>query len=212
MATFHERVPFAGRLTFDEASHRYRLDGERIPGITAVLKSAGMIEDTHFTAFSRDRGSAVHLAVQYAAEGDLKTESLAAFLVPYVEAWERFRADSGWVATEPPELLVASPTLRFATRIDGVGVLNGATFVLNWKTGQPAAFHSVQAAAEAIAYVETYGTVSLWTVRRAALYLRDDGTYRLEEHARRGDFDDFRAAARVYHWQEMNGLHARKES
>ncbi len=217
MSAIPERIPFSGRLSFEEEGHVYRLDGEVIPGITAVLKRVGLIDDRFYSVEARDRGTAVHAAIEYLQDGDLERSSLAPLLVPYVEAWERFRDEMGWEPIERPELLVGSETLRFATRIDGVGRLRGDNRIAvgNWKTGGPERWHSLQSAGEAMAYAETIGRATSLALRRFALYLRDDGTYRFHEHRLAESFrdtDDFRAAVRIYHVQERIGQRARKES
>lgn len=217
MSALPERIHLDGRLTFEEARHVYRLDGEVIPGITSVLKRAGIIDDRFYSAEARDRGSAVHTAIEYLQEGDLERKTLAPLLVPYVEAWERFRDEMGWEPIERPELLVGSETLRFATRIDGVGRMKGdpRIGIGNWKTGQPEPWHPIQSAGEAIAFAETCGRATTLALRRFAVYLRPDGTFRFHEHkpseATR-TVDDFRAAVRVYHMTERIGPRARKET
>lgn len=217
MSALPERIPLDGRLSFEEEGHVYRLDGEVIPGITAVLKRVGLIDDRFYSVEARDRGTAVHAAIEYLQEGDLERSSLAPLLIPYVEAWERFRDEMGWEPIERPELLVGSESLRFATRIDGVGLTRDCPFVTvcNWKSGAAALWHPIQAAGEAIAYAETTGRATAFGVRRAALYLRDDGTYRFEPHPAKytqRDLDDFRAAVRTYHTHERIVPRARKES
>ncbi|MDP2317499.1 MAG: hypothetical protein Q8P41_31735 [Pseudomonadota bacterium] len=212
MSALPDRVPYSGRLVFEEDVHRYRLDGEVIPGITSVLKRAGMIEDGFYSTEARDRGTAVHLAIQYLLEGCLAFETVDPSLLGYVEAFQRFVTESGIEFLERPELLVGSETLRYATLVDGVGRIGRQVYVLNWKSGAAEPFHPVQAAGEAIAYVEAYGAASIWTLGRAALYLGNDGRYSFHEHKRKGDLDDFRAAVRVAHWNEQHGQSARKEN
>lgn len=211
------RIPYEGRLTFDEASHTYQLDGLFIPGITSVLKAAGVVDDRFYTTEARDRGLAVHAAIEYLIEGDLAWERVHPVLEPYLCAYERFVEEMGWEPVEAPELLVGSETLRFATRIDGIGRTRGnpRLVVGNWKTGQAEKWHAIQSAGEAVAYAETVGRTTTAALRRAAIYLRDDGTYRFHEHPdseMRRDVEDFRAAVRVFHLQERLGLRARKEN
>ena len=58
-------------LTFVPTKHRYLLDGRVVPGVTSILKAAGYVDDTYFTEYARDRGSAAHAATHYYDEGDL---------------------------------------------------------------------------------------------------------------------------------------------
>lgn len=207
MSALPDRVPYSGRLVFEEGPHRYRLDGEVIPGITSVLKRVGLVDDSYYNIEARDRGSAVHAAIEFLQEGDLKRESLAPLLIPYVEAWERFRDEMGWEPIERPELLVGSETLRYGTLIDGVGRLRGAPLVTvaNWKTGSgPSPWWAIQSAGETIAYSETYGR-SVAGLRRAAVLLMVDGRYRFIPHDDRNDFAVFRGAAVVANWAVAHG-------
>lgn len=219
MSALPDRVPYSGRLVFEEGPHRYRLDGEVIPGITSVLKRVGLVDDGYYNIEARDRGSAVHAAIEFLQEGDLKRESIAPLLIPYVEAWERFRDEMGWEPIERPELLVGSEVLRVATRIDGIGRVKGdpRIVVANWKTGSgsPEPWHPLQSSGEALLFAETTGRTTTLALRRAAVYLRPDGTYRWHPHPEqeaRRDAEDFRAAVRTYHTHVRIGPKARKEN
>lgn len=190
-----------GDLRFDPERHSYTLDGVAIPGITAVLRGAGLIDETWFSAASRDRGTAVHLATQFADEGDLDEGSVDPALLGYIAAWNAFKAEAGFTATYPPEILVGSPTLRYATQIDRVGTLDGGFLALNIKTGMPQPWHPVQTAGEALAFCEWTGAARIFNLRRASVQLSDDGTYRFHEHKNRRDYDVFRAARVVAQWK-----------
>lgn len=198
-------VPKLDRLVFEEEPHRYLLHGKEIPGITAVLRGAGLIDASWFSAAAADRGTAVHLAIQYAAEGDLDESSLAPSFAPYLAGWREFCAAVGWTPLEAPELLVASETLSFATRIDGVGEVFGRPTIVNWKTGARLAWHAIQSAGEALAYGEWIGKVAPHRLCRASVYLDDEGGYALIEHKKKSDVDVFRAAACLAAWKAGNG-------
>lgn len=189
-------------LTFDPALHRYYLGGRRIPGITAILKAAGIIDDEWYTEEGRRRGTAVHMALQFAAEGDLDLATVDRRLHGYLEAHRRFVAEKGFVAKYPPELLVCSRTLSYATMIDAVGTVGAEQgfWCINWKTGQPARAWAVQSAGEAIAFSETAGAVPLFTIRRASVRLSADGTYKFIPHEDRHDINVFKAARVIAAW------------
>jgi hypothetical protein len=190
---------------YEPKSHRYFLDGVRIPGITSVLTRAGILDTRWYTEEGCRRGTAVHMALQFAAEGDLNPASVHPSLVPYLDAFERFRVETGWEPTERPELAVYSETLRYATQIDGIGTMRGELWVLNWKTGAKQPWWAVQSAGEALAYVESTGRVPLFRATRGSLRLLADGTYRLEPHHRKVDYERFRAARVLAAYHEEIG-------
>jgi len=194
-------------VTFDESRWLYVVDGRGLPGITSRLKACGLIDDVFFSEESARRGTAVHLLTQYVDEGDLELSSIDARLVPYANAWERFKADTCFTQTHEPELPVASVSLGYGTRIDRVGTVTGTLpdrrLVVNLKSGAAQPWHALQLAGEAIAYSETYG-VRLGLLERATVQLRPDGTYRFNRYEDRRDFDVWRGVALLAGWKEAH--------
>ena len=62
--------------------------------VTALLAEAGLIDRTWFSEEGATRGTYVHQACQYYDAGELDEESLDPVLIPYVEGWKKFRADT----------------------------------------------------------------------------------------------------------------------
>ena len=81
--------------TFDESKHEYRINGHAVPSVTGILKEAGLIDSTWFTPEAALRGTHVHTACALWDKGELDTCALDPVLVPYLEAWQKFRKDSG---------------------------------------------------------------------------------------------------------------------
>lgn len=78
-------------LTFDEASHTYYWNGKEVPGVSEILKKVGLSKDNYGSdTFYRDRGIAVHLAINFYLSGDLDTASLDPVIVPYFEGFLRY--------------------------------------------------------------------------------------------------------------------------
>ena len=80
---------------FREATHEYFIGGKLVPGVTTVLKEAGLIDTTFFTPEAALRGQHVHTACALWDKGELDTCALDPVLVPYLEAWQKFRKESG---------------------------------------------------------------------------------------------------------------------
>jgi hypothetical protein len=94
-------------LTFDEATHTYRLNGRWLPGCTRVLADLGYVRGTeYFTEESRVRGQQVHKACHLVdlhapdaetLEDALDVMDLGETIQPYVAGWIWFKRSTGFV-------------------------------------------------------------------------------------------------------------------
>ncbi|MEO5360592.1 MAG: PD-(D/E)XK nuclease family protein [Nitrospirota bacterium] len=191
-------------LLFDKTDHTYTTpDGVVLPSVTQILKELGFYPHSEFyTNESRQRGVDVHLACQYYDENDLDETTLRDEIRPYVEAYKRFRTESGF---EPQlvEYRLYSKTYGYAGTMDRVGMLTSKTTIIDLKTGQPQCADALQTAAYAYAYTEMTGVK---VMERYGLYLKDTGSYRLQNHKERSDLQIFLAAASLYQYKKSKGL------
>jgi hypothetical protein len=58
-------------LTYDDATHTYKLDGVVVPSVTQVLTAAGVIDNRWFTEEATHRGQLVHVATMLMDQGEL---------------------------------------------------------------------------------------------------------------------------------------------
>lgn len=180
-------------LCFDRENHRYSVDGIELPSVTTILRDCGLVDSRYFDEYSATRGSAVHLACAYFDMGDLDESSLDPAIVGYVEAYKKFRREVNltFFSIETP---LHSELYGFAGTPDRVipGMVGG---VLDIKTGQPQPWHGAQLAA----YVILADKPKQAT--RYGLYLKADGTYKLETYRDRHDFDVWNAALTLWHFK-----------
>jgi len=87
-------------VTFEPDGHVYTYQGQHWPSITQILSAEGFIDTTFFDEWSRDKGSMVHLAVKYDLAGELDEESLDEEIRPYLAAFRRFMAESGFKVSQ----------------------------------------------------------------------------------------------------------------
>lgn len=184
-------------LTFDDATHTYRVGQMVLPSVTQVLAEAGLWTPVAaaFGAdmeYARQLGTAVHEATQMDDEGDLDEETVAADVLPYLDAWRKFRTDM------QPEVLAVEkrvwhPQYRYAGTIDRILKVNDYPTVVDIKTGAPHPATAVQTAA----YRECLATPH----RRASVHLTKEGTYKIEFYPSRTDFGVFLAALTVANWK-----------
>lgn len=181
-----------GRLRFLPEPHRYVLDRTRdLLAVTKVFEIAlaGTLGEDYWTEESRQRGSFTHQAILYHSQRDLNVDTLHPIVKPYFDGYLRFVADY------QPEILHAEQPVYD----EPVGY--AGTFDLLCRLRRPGVV--VSRALELDLIDVKSGTVP-WTVgmqtaaykrpvqlvypghliRRWALNLRADSTYKLDEVSR----------------------------
>lgn len=182
-------------MTFDQEKHEYRKDGLVVPNVTLILALSGLVDATWYTEEGRRRGQAVHVATQFIDEGDIDWSSIHPTVAPFVEAYQRFKAESGFKPRQV-EQRVFNEVYLYAGTVDREGDLHGADVIVDIKTGDPAPWSALQTAAYAACYDTPH--------QRFALWLRNDGTYRLEQHSDRNDIRVFLAALALANWKRAH--------
>lgn len=184
-------------LILNEQTHEYTLGERKLPSVTRILKSAGLVDDRFLTDAGAKRGSYAHKALEYYDLGELDEEALDPQLKPYLQAWKEFRADVPFEIISVEER-VSHPTLLYAGTLDRRIQLITGQAVIDIKTGTPQGWHPIQTAMYVMPFIEP--------MRRYAVYLDDGGRYRMEEHKDRNDFIVAKACISLHHWKKGQGL------
>jgi hypothetical protein len=192
-------------LTFDPGPHVYTLDGVPVPSVTGILRASGLVDFSGVPGAvlerARIRGTAVHQAIHYYNENDLDVRRFAIEFPEYsgyLEAWLEFRSERRFLP-HFNEYRVASARHGIAGTIDCLGVLEGRGALIDFATGRPedaakdlqtAAYHTL-----AHEWAETDGALgdflSRYVVRRYAVALRRDGSFRVEAYTDPADWRRF---------------------
>lgn len=181
-------------ITLDE-NHVYHDESGPVPGVTGILKEAGLIDDRWFDEYSRERGTLVHRATAMWDAGTLDVEALDPVLAPYVRAWSQFKMDSGFTS-DLIEHIVYNPIHRYAGTLDRRGYLDSQATIVDIKTGVAQPWAALQTAAYA-------GTFDI-PHKRATVELCPDCTYKLTMHTDRNDIRVFLSALAVTNWKANN--------
>lgn len=188
-------------LTFDADIHAYHLNGVRLPSVTQVLFEAGLVDTAWYTDEARLRGTYVHAALALDHEGELDDDTLDPALAPYVTAWREYKRDAA-IQVLSYEQPVCDPERGYAGTYDVI--VTDATvmppLLIDVKSGEPEPWAELQTAA----YARAVKATDLPVLRRAALWLRDDGTYRLIRHTDRNDERLFLACLEIVQWKRAN--------
>lgn len=195
-------------ITRHDPQHVY-LDetGRTWPGVTTILGSVPPWLG-RFDAVPADRleykrllGTAIHLAIALDAEGALDEGSVDLAVWPYLKAWRRFKAETGFVARWT-EQVIWHPTYGFAGTLDALGAIGRRKVLADAKSGsdQDADLAGPQTAA----YLEAARALGLagaeGVVERCSVHLRDDETYRIVPHTNRRDWNVFLAALELHNF------------
>jgi hypothetical protein len=126
----------AAALTFDEASHTYRVGERVVPSVTQLLapiKPDFSMVPPGVLERKRQLGTDVHLACELDDDDDLG--EVDDEILPYLQAWRQFRADTG-AEVLANERQLYHPTLMFAGTLDRMMIMPSSreTWLLDLKT------------------------------------------------------------------------------
>jgi len=177
---------------FEPDSHRFFIGDRQVVSVTQALKIVGVIDDTWYSEEGRARGEAVHLACHFLDLDMLDWKSLDPQIVPYVQAYQKFLNESGFIPglIEQP---VYNHAFFYAGILDRTGILNGENVLIDIKSGDPEPWADLQTAG--------YARCLLQHHRRFTLRLYPNGTYKLVERKNPNDVQVFLAAVAVANWK-----------
>lgn len=199
-------------FTFDPQTHTYFLDGAQIPGTTDVLKEMRIVDYSFINQDTLQRaakfGTAAHRATELSDQGVLDLESLSPPLVPYLEAWKKFREDFGFM----PELIEYRsfhPLHKYGFTLDRIGKFlksthKGRRATVDIKTGIILPGFAIQTAAYEGGYNANYPRKK--SDLRMTVRLKDDGTYQIEVHENKSDFSTFLSCLQLYRYRKHHNI------
>ena len=190
-------------INLNPETHEYTLDGKKLPGVTKILREAGLIDFSRVRpgvmAAAQQFGVAVHKACELFDKGILNIDILSKPLIPYLDGWAKFKKDYGlYFIADEIEKPVYSLKWGFIGTPDRIGASNMFEVKSNTQM-QPAT--AIQTAAYDIAYEEMTGKK---IKRRWGVQLNDKGTYKITEYKEKTDRSIFLSALQVYKWKEKN--------
>jgi len=192
-------------LQFDEATHRYTLNGVELPSVTKilddVLQEYASI-DAETMRVARERGTAVHKACELHDKDSLDYDSLDPVVLPYMEAYIKFLNDTGF----DPQIIEqpVHSRFRYAGTLDRIGSAKHSKnrWQIDIKTPKSISTSvGPQTAAYDQAARECGWIEKKEKVERYALQLRDNGTYRMVPCQSPIDFNVFLSALTIYNFK-----------
>jgi len=103
---------------FDPVKHFYTWRGRRLPSVTRILDLRGLLTGREYwTDEAKERGTAVHSAIEFDIDADLDWSSVADEIAPYVGAFRKFKLETGIEIIASEQSLV-HPLLFYAGKLD----------------------------------------------------------------------------------------------
>lgn len=194
-------------LLFEPDAHEYKYRGLDVPSVTTILNPLynfdGIPKD--HVEYARLRGQAVHKACELYDQNDLDIDSLDPVIVPYLEAWIKFKADTGFIVHTAEKQLV-HPTYRYAGCIDRLGHMGmtGKDSVLDIKC---------VAKLSPITGLQIAGYKALAELDKSAKYedrysvrLKNNGQYELKHYDSPDDFRVFLSLLNIFNWRKKHAI------
>lgn len=192
-------------FTFDEATHTYTLDGRRLPSVTQIIAPLHDFSRVPLDVLERKRafGVAVHLACELDDNGELDDAETDADVLVRVEAWRKFKRDTG-ATVLMNEQRFYHPSLLFAGTLDRViATRAGDVYMPDLKTSTDMAdAFGVQLSGYEL--LVSANRPEYQRIARKGLQLRDDGTYRLIPYNDPNDMPCFMGLLAVHRWKESH--------
>ena len=198
-----EWMPKMPVLTYNDTDHIYCIDDVIFPSVTQTLETAGIIQPYTGDPWYGERGTAVHAATWLDDQGILDEETLDPQIVGFVEAWRKYRRESGFapIGGETP---MCHPLHRYAGTPDRWD----AHLLADIKTGKEAAWHILQRAA----YRELLKRAGVKIKRDCCVYLSADGRYTTSKTpSTTNDLSVFLSALTCNQWKESPGNDTRSK-
>lgn len=134
------------QLQFDEALHRYTVNGRIIPSVTQIISAVGLYEfdfvSKQTLAVAAERGRIVHTYIEWYEQGMLDESSIDPDLSGYFEAYLSCKKEG--LIPEHPEMIenrVYSEKYKYAGTLDQ---MFGGDWIHDHKTGAESPTHGLQ--------------------------------------------------------------------
>ena len=197
-------------IKFNAEKHEYSKAGVIIPCVTDVLTAGGLNDifgkiDRDILEAGRVRGKYVHLATELYDKGTLDDSTVHEEIRPYLDAWIKFRKDTGFKPRIIEEI-VYSKKYGYAGTVDRIGPLYKIETVVDIKSGELMPSAAPQTSAYQCGYNEGKSPKDK-AKNRLIVQLRNNGTYKLpkKEFYSKDDFAVFLACLTLRNWKARHG-------
>lgn len=170
-----------GELLFDEAEHRYTVDGRVIPSVTTIISAVGLYEFDNVSydtlAVAAERGRNVHTYIEWFEQDILDFDSIDPELEGYFNAYLALK-NAKLIPDHPKRIEFRG----WSEKYDFAGTID-QEFEGDWlndhKTGNKSPVHGLQLSAY---WLMLHPDMKTKPARLTCDYLRRDGSYELVDY------------------------------
>lgn len=180
---------------FDPEKHEFKQNGVVIPSVTQILAKVGVCDFSYVEQEKRvasmKRGSDIHWMLQLEDEGALNYRTVPKRFRGYRKAWQAFKRETGayvlWIENSFVSKSGYAGIIDRVVSFPPMGPCSsGFNAILDIKTGQVCEWVKFQLVAYAVQYgaMNSMSPSQAVVIRRIAVRLNADGTYRVKEFPR----------------------------
>ena len=182
-------------LELDETTHLYTLGDRKLISVTQGIS---ILDIRWKDPWYLTRGKYIHKATELYDRDELDEDRLDPQIRPYLEAYVKFKSDTGFLVRLIEHKLY-HPQYLFAGRIDRTGILNGVEDLIDIKSGVKVDTDELQGAG----YWELCRANNISIRKVFDLYLHENGTYSLVEIKNpKSLLPVFLACLKITQWKE----------
>lgn len=179
-------------FVYNDELHVYTLDGRVLPSVTGILKGENFIDDGFYTEDARVRGTYVHLACHLYDKGTLDQDGLDPSLRPYLDAYIKFKSETGFQAIRS-EIPHYHPQYLYAGTPDKIGTMAGSDTLIDLKSGAIEPWCALQLAGYEMFFDRP--------MKRFGVQLTNEGKYKMTRFTDRTDRNIFLSALACRNWK-----------
>jgi hypothetical protein len=196
-------------LTLDE-NHVYRWNGVIVPGVSEILEAGGFTDFSHVNSdvleAAQKFGKAVHKTCELEDEETLNEKTLSSPLVPYLNAWRKFKKDFN-VQIIVIEYKFYSEKWNFAGTLDRILHIGEKNILADIKSSSSMqAGTQLQTAGYKIGIENEQKKFKCHIDERWGVQLCGDGLYKIHKYHNRTDKSVFLGALQGYWFKKENNL------
>lgn len=194
-----------GELTFEEAGHVYRVDGQAWPSVTQILDPLNELDGIPRAVLEAARvfGGHVHVGCHLLNQDALDWGALDPALLPYVTGWQNFLNESGAIVLASEER-VLHRTLRYAGTLDVRALWKERMCFIDIKSGAVPRTVGLQCAGYAQAWCHMHDDARPARHRRYCVQLTGKSLgYKVHALNDTNDFTFFNSALNIHNFRNQ---------
>ena len=186
-------------IDFDEEKHEYSIGGQKLPGVTTILKRCGIIDTKWFTEGGMENGKRRHYLTELYDKGTLDWSTISEEDMPYLQAWILYLKDFRPKVVAMEEVLYHKDLLYCGTA-DRLTDENGEYVFIDLKSGAPLVWHNLQLILYGLAFESLVGI----RPKLRCVYLKKNGKYAYKDYDYKDELVAL-SAVRIDRWKTLNG-------